>query len=184
MRARDTLIVTAGILLLASLLAIGAVAVPPQVSVAAQGYTPPFEGFDPDDDRAEPNPTDRVVIYCDAKWREFEVWGVRADSTGYPLVIFEFDELTEVAGKSVVKTARDGSRVAALIDRVEPIFTVQWFNPTHGANGVPPFAKVFRCPFAWRRAATSTPVPRPPRLPVITLTPSPTPTPLPTRPGF
>jgi hypothetical protein len=184
MRARNTLIVAVSIALLVSLILSSSVAAPLQVSVAAQGYTPPFEGFEPDDDRAEPNPTDRVAIYCDAKWREFEVWGVRADSTGYPLVIFEFDELTDVAGKPVVKTARDGSRVVALIDRVEPIFTVQWFNPMHGANGVAPFAKVFRCPFVWTRAATSTPVPRPPRLPVITLTPSPTPTPLPTRPSF
>lgn len=181
MRARHALIVAVSVALIGSLTLTSASFAPYPPSVYAQGYTPPFEGFDPDDDRAEPNPTDRVVIYCDAKWREFEVWGVRADSTGYPLVIFEFDELTNVAGRAVVKVARDGSRVAALVDRVEPVFTVQWFNPTHGADGAPPFAKVFRCPFAWTRVPTSTPVPR---LPVITLTPSPTPTPLPTRPSF
>lgn len=172
------------ITLIGSLALLALSAAPTRPTVQAQGYTPPFEGFDPDDDRAEPNPTDRVVIYCDAVWREFEVWGVRADSTGYPLVIFEFDELTDVAGRPVTKTARDGSRVVALIDRTEPIFTVQWFNAAHGANGAPPFAKTFRCPFVWARSATSTPIPRAPRLPVITLTPSPTPTPLPTRAGF
>ncbi len=180
MRAHS-LIIMLSIALLSgiALLALSAALPPP--TAHAQGYTPPFEGFEPDDDRAEPSPTDRVVIYCDAKWREFEVWGVRADSTGYPLVIFEFDELTEAAGRAVTKTAKDGSRVAASVDRVVPVFTVQWFSAQHGANGLPPFAKVFRCPFEWIR---STPLPRPPRLPVITLTPSPTPTPLPTRPGF
>ncbi|PJF34573.1 MAG: hypothetical protein CUN49_14990 [Candidatus Thermofonsia Clade 1 bacterium] len=184
MRAYNTLIVILSAALLSGLAALALGAPPAPLAVQAQGYTPPFEGFDPDDGRAEPNPTDRIAIYCEAKWRDFEVWGVRADSTGYPLIVFEFDELTEVAGKPVVKTAHDGSRVVAWIDPEQPVFTVQWFNAAYGANGAPPFAKVFRCPFAWARTPTSTPMPRAPRLPVITLTPSPTPTALPTRPSF
>lgn len=184
MHARRTLIIALSVSLLAGLASVALTATPSYPIVQAQGYTPPFEGFDPDDGRAEPNAADRVVVYCDAEWREFEVWGIRADSTGYPLVIFVFDELTDVAGRPVAKTARDGSRVVALVDRTQPIFTVQWFNAAHGANGVQPFAKTFRCPFEWTRSPTSTPIPRAPRLPVITLTPSPTPTPLPTRAGF
>ncbi len=184
MRAKTFLVILIAVALLCGLFVVGLGAGTPNLPKAYAQDTPEFEGFNPDDGRVEGDPTDRLVIYCDAEWREFEVWGIRPDSSGYRLTIFVFDDLTEVAGRAVLQTARDGSRIAAVIDRTLPIFTVQWFDGPYNANGVPPFAKRFRCPFEWTRAPTSTPIPRAPRLPVITLTPSPTPTPLPTRASF
>lgn len=160
--------------------------------VRDDGCPPPEEfGFQPGDDRVDPRPADRLAIYCDARFRDIDVWGVRDDSTGYRLAVFEFDELTFALPRTIRRNLGQNGVLTAGIDRVENIFFVSWVGGPYGATGVGDWQKVFRCPFEWGRNPTPTPEPIESGggsgqvdFPVITLTPSPTPSPIPTRPRF
>jgi hypothetical protein len=158
--------------------------------VRDDGCPPPPEfGFQPGDDRVDPRPGDRLAIYCDARFRDIDVWGIRDDGSGYRLAAFEFDELTFALPRTVRRDLGPNGVLTAGIDRVENIFFVSWVGGPYGATGVGDWQKAFRCPFEWVRNPTPTPEPRGSgsgrvNFPVITLTPSPTPSPLPTRPRF
>lgn len=142
-------------------------------------------GFNPGDGRVDPQPQDRLAIYCDAEYREIDIWGIFEGGEGRRLTVIEFDELTEAGQRGVRRTARNNwGTVIAYLAPVDPIFVVQWYWDPLGANGQDVWAKTFRCDFDWERLATSTPTRPPVFLPVITVTPSPTPSPLPTRAQF
>lgn len=152
-------------------------------AVVQDCYGAGSEYYNPGDDRVDPYPTERVVVYCDQVFRGIDVWGIRPNSEGFPLASFDFDELT-LAGPGGMRVAvKDYGFVTASLD-VQGNFYVAWQGGPYGATGLYEFSKRFRCPFEFTQIATLVPTRTPLRLPVVTLTPSPTPTVTPTRARF
>ena len=104
--------------------------------------------FNPGDGRVEPQPGDRVVVYCNtsANLPTLDVWGVTDDSQGHELYQFSFANLRRGGAKGIWKRVEPLGSVFASVDANNQ-FVVQWFGGPAGATGSKDFAKSFTCDF-------------------------------------
>src|SRR5439155_3276142 len=58
----------------------------------------------PGDDRVEPRPGDRIVVYCNAGNRTVTVFGVLDDSQGAFLATFKYIDILKAGGKGITKS--------------------------------------------------------------------------------
>ncbi|GEM_PF-311718 len=99
----------------------------------------------PVDSRVTTAPNDRLVIWCNVSSSPatLDVWGIDANSRGYPLTTFQFADLVGAGSSGVVQQARDNTSVRAKVDD-QNNFDVTWYAD---APDKPTFEKTFNCHF-------------------------------------
>jgi hypothetical protein len=98
------------------------------------------------DGRVDPNPGDRLAIWCNKGQQIMDVWGVDNESRGWRLAIFTARELAAAGPGGVTKTTRGLGVVSASMDQQGYIW-VAWNGGAFGANGRDSFAKSLNCHF-------------------------------------
>jgi hypothetical protein len=90
-------------------------------------------------------PNDRLVIWCNVSSSPatLDVWGIDANSRGYPLTTFQFADLVGAGSSGVVQQAQDHTSVRAKVDD-QNNFDVTWYTD---APDKPTFEKTFNCHF-------------------------------------
>lgn len=140
----------------------------------------PIPFFNPDDCRMNPRAGDRIAVYCDWYFREISVLGITNLGQGYPLVVFDYDELALAGRNGLVANLGANGIVTARVD-ARNNFNVTWRGGPYGATGQGDFAKTFFCDINQTPPPSRTP--RPTRtlvpVPVYTVTPTSTFTPTP-----
>src|SRR5579862_1394749 len=59
--------------------------------------------FNPYDDRVDPKPGDRVIVYCERKWRDIDVWGTDEQGNGIYLTSFDYDDIVAVGSEGLTQ---------------------------------------------------------------------------------
>lgn len=113
---------------------------------AAPCSSTPITSFNPGDSRVDPQPGDRLAIYCNLPPGSIDVWGVDEESKGFRLATFTLDELKAAGLAGVYKTV-DPNGTISISDDGQGNFWAAWNGGQYNATGQPGhgFAKGFRC---------------------------------------
>jgi hypothetical protein len=99
------------------------------------------------DGRANPQPGDRIAVWCNKDDGTLDVWGVDNESKGFRLAVFTGRELQLAGAKGITRTVRNYGAVSASIDSEGNVW-VAWNGGPFGANGRDSFAKALTCLFS------------------------------------
>jgi hypothetical protein len=99
------------------------------------------------DGRANPQPGDRIAVWCNKDDGTLDVWGVDNNSKGFRLAVFTSKELTLAGLKGVTRAVRNYGAVSASIDSQGNVW-VAWNGGPFGANRRNSFAKALTCLFS------------------------------------
>jgi hypothetical protein len=105
--------------------------------------------FNPNDGRVDPQPGDRLAVWCNLKpeTSTLDIWGVANDSTGFRLATLKFSDILAAGKAGLTKNLGKNGTLSISVDE-QNNFWASWQGGPFGATGLRPWAKGFKCNFS------------------------------------
>src|SRR5579859_1223347 len=94
--------------------------------IPTAAHRPQF--FNPYDGRVDPQPADRVAVWCSVKYRDIDVWGTDEKSNGTYLTTFNYDDVLAAGSDGETLSAGDMGTVTLSVDSAFN-FNIFWNGP-------------------------------------------------------